>query len=121
MLRELGISLSTASQLFCDNLSALHLNVNPKFHARTEHIELDYSFICEKVALGLLTTRFVSSTQQHADIFTKALARDTYDLLRFKLGVQGIDPPSLRGRINGAYDQDQSQSDFASSTSVSLS
>ena len=32
------------------------------FYGRTKHIELDYHYVREKVALGSLETRFVSST-----------------------------------------------------------
>ena len=51
------------------------MTVNPVFHARTKHIEIDYYFVHEKVALGSLITQFVSSPKQVADLFTKALPR----------------------------------------------
>jgi hypothetical protein len=61
LLRDLGIFPSTPPVLFCDNTSALHMTVNPVFHARTKHIELDFHFVLEKVAAGALTTRYVPS------------------------------------------------------------
>ncbi|KAF3674846.1 hypothetical protein FXO37_06196 [Capsicum annuum] len=42
ILRDIGVSLSTAPVLFFDNLSALHMTVNPVIHARTKHVEMDY-------------------------------------------------------------------------------
>lgn len=39
ILRNIGVSLSTAPILFCDNLSALYMTVNPVLHARTKHVE----------------------------------------------------------------------------------
>ena len=44
------------------------------FHARTKHIEVDYHFVRERVAQKLLEIEFVSSGDQIADGFTKALS-----------------------------------------------
>ena len=52
LLHELGVHLWFPVQLFCDNLSTTYMAANPVFHARTRHIELDYHFVHEKVALG---------------------------------------------------------------------
>ena len=43
------------------------------FHARTKHIEVDYHFVRERVKNRLLEIDFVSSKDQVADGFTKAL------------------------------------------------
>lgn len=56
--------------LFCDNNNALHMTINPNFHVRTRHIDLDFHFIREKVVVGTLVTRFISSALQVVDIFT---------------------------------------------------
>uniref|UniRef100_A0A2N9FN63 Reverse transcriptase Ty1/copia-type domain-containing protein n=1 Tax=Fagus sylvatica TaxID=28930 RepID=A0A2N9FN63_FAGSY len=97
LLHDLGISLSTPPVLFCDNTSALHMTVNPVFHARTKHIELDFHFVREKVAAGALTTRYVPSQSQIADLFTKAVSKDVFHRFRHKLGVLPPPPSSLRG------------------------
>jgi hypothetical protein len=57
----------------CDNIGATYLSANPVFHAPTKHIEVEFHFVCERVAQKLLQIRFVSSKDQIADIFTKAL------------------------------------------------
>lgn len=87
ILRDIGIYQNRPQILFCDNISALHMTVNPVFHSRTKHIDIDYHFVREKVALGTLTTKFVPSSQQVADIFTKPLARSHFDGLKCKLGL----------------------------------
>ncbi|KAK2989204.1 hypothetical protein RJ640_001433 [Escallonia rubra] len=98
LLRDIGIVQHHPATLFCDNLAALYMSINPVFHARTKHIEVDYHFVREKVALGSLVTRFVSSNQQLADIFTKPLSRDAFQRLRTKLGLCSyMQQPSLRG------------------------
>jgi hypothetical protein len=38
-----------------------------------KHIEVDYHFVRERVAQKLLRVKFISSKDQLADIFTKAL------------------------------------------------
>ena len=73
--------------------------VNPVFHACTKHIELDYHFVREKVALGSFVTRFVPSTNQVVDILTKPLSRHQFEHLRVKLGVQPTLPPNLKGCV----------------------
>uniref|UniRef100_A0A2N9I850 Reverse transcriptase Ty1/copia-type domain-containing protein n=1 Tax=Fagus sylvatica TaxID=28930 RepID=A0A2N9I850_FAGSY len=97
LLRDIGIHLPNPPVLFCDNTSALHMTVNPVFHARTKHIELDVHFVREKVAASALVTRFVPTHLQIADIFTKALSKDSFQRLRSKLGVMLPPTSSLRG------------------------
>jgi histone deacetylase 1/2 len=71
VLKELGVFLSSAPVLWCDNLGATYLTANPVFHARTKHIEINFHFVREKVALGALDVRFISTGDQLADVFTK--------------------------------------------------
>ena len=73
------------------------MTVNHVFHARTKHIELDFHFVREKVTAGALTTRYVPSQSQIADLFTKAVSKDSFHKFRLKLGVLPPPPPSLRG------------------------
>jgi histone deacetylase 1/2 len=74
ILKELGVSLKVKPCLWCDNLGANYLSANPIFHARTKHIEIDYHFVCERVANKMLDIKFISTKDQVADGFTKALA-----------------------------------------------
>ena len=54
LLRELGISLSRPPSLWCDNIGATYLTANPVFHRRMKHVDVDYHFVRERVALKQL-------------------------------------------------------------------
>ncbi|PKI71359.1 hypothetical protein CRG98_008218 [Punica granatum] len=74
VLREIGVYQPRPSSLFSDSISALHLTSNPVFHAHTEHVDIDYHFVREKVALGSIVALFVPTALQVADIFTIAIS-----------------------------------------------
>ena len=73
LVKDLGIYLYDPPILWCDNVSALAIASNPVFHARTKHIKVDFHFIRERVLRKDLQVKFVSTTDQLADIFTKGL------------------------------------------------
>lgn len=98
LLHELGVALPTSPTIFCDNLSATYLCVNPVFHSRMKHIALDYHFVREKVASGTLTVSHVSTSHQLADALTKPLPKDRFLSLRSKIGVSD-GTTILRGRV----------------------
>ncbi|KAJ0532239.1 putative RNA-directed DNA polymerase [Helianthus annuus] len=88
LLHELCFPITTTPTLWCDNLGATYLSANPVFHARTKHVEIDFHFVREKVAQRKLGVRFISTQDQIADIFTKALPSQRFLLLRSKLQVE---------------------------------
>jgi hypothetical protein len=61
LFNKLGLRHPLAASLWCDNLSAMYLSVNPVFHARTKYIEVNYHFIRERVSNKLLDVRFIST------------------------------------------------------------
>ena len=86
LLRELNISL-TAPVLWCDNIGATYLSANPVFHARMKHIEIDFHFVREQVAAHRLRVCIISSQDQTADLPTKALPKQRFQILWSKLNV----------------------------------
>jgi hypothetical protein len=67
--------------LYIDNNSALKLTRNPEFHSRSKHIDVKHHFIREKVDEGIINTQRVSTKDNLADVFTKALPRPTHENL----------------------------------------
>ena len=88
LLDELGISHPKAACLWCDNIGAKYLSENPVFHARTKHIEIDYHFVREQVNLKQLDVRFISTSDQVTDGFTKPLTARQLALFRHNLNLQ---------------------------------
>lgn len=100
LLTELGVPLTGPISMFCDSKSAIQIAQNPIFHERTKHIDIDCHFIREKVQLGLVKLIHLSTTEQQADIFTKALGVSQHTYLVSKLGMKNIFiTSSLRGDV----------------------
>ena len=78
LLTSLGKAPTSPTPLFTDNQSALRLIKNPEFHRGTKHIDVQYHVIREAFLANLLLPSFVSTHDQLADIFTKALPKENF-------------------------------------------
>ncbi|GKB46897.1 ribonuclease H-like domain-containing protein [Tanacetum coccineum] len=96
LLRELHTPLSSATLVYCDNVSAVYLSCNPDQHQRTKHIEIDIHFVRDLVAAGQVRVLHVPSRYQFADIFTKGLLSSLFEEFRSSLSVRC--PPALTAR-----------------------
>ncbi|XP_028547409.1 uncharacterized protein LOC114578406 [Dendrobium catenatum] len=87
LLSEFGIDQTEPTEIFCDNTSAIALANNPVFHARTKHIEIDQKYVREHLQQNNIRLLPISTVDQTADIFTKALSTPRFLTLRNKLTV----------------------------------
>lgn len=72
---------------YLDNHAAIKLTKNPEFHKRSKHIDTRYHYIREKYELGAFELKSVSTENQLADIFTKALPKNRFEFLRNHLNI----------------------------------
>ena len=81
---DFGLHMHGKVIIYCDNLSSIQLARNPVYHARTKHIEVHYHFIQERVLAGEIDLVYVSTEDQVADIFTKALGVEKLSFLIYR-------------------------------------
>nr|GEU69931.1 copia protein [Tanacetum cinerariifolium] len=85
-LVEYDINLDDIPVL-CDNKGAIDLSKNPVLHSRTKHIEIRHHFLRDNVQKVNISIEKVSSEDNIADIRTKPLKHESFNLLRLGLGL----------------------------------
>ncbi|RDX84669.1 hypothetical protein CR513_34244, partial [Mucuna pruriens] len=90
LIQELKFVYVQPMKLYCDNQVTLHIASNPIFHVRTKHIEIDCYFVREKLLAKEISTKFVNSNNQLADIFTKCLRESLIQAICSKLGAYNL-------------------------------
>ncbi|OMO69325.1 Integrase, catalytic core [Corchorus capsularis] len=76
-----------ATEIKCDNQSAVAISKNPVFHGRTKHFKIKFHFIREAQQNNEVSLVHCSSDEQLADILTKALPKGRFEKLREAIGV----------------------------------
>nr|GEX77652.1 ribonuclease H-like domain-containing protein [Tanacetum cinerariifolium] len=66
LFREIHSPLPTATLVYCDNVSAVYMSVNPVQHQRTKHIEIDIHFVRDMVIASQVIVLHVNSCYQYA-------------------------------------------------------
>lgn len=94
LLKELGITLTAPTPLFCDNQAARHIANNPVFHERTKHVEMDCFFVRERVESQEIKPYHIDTKMQIADLLTKGLGTQQLRFLLDKLGVRNLHAPT---------------------------
>ncbi|GJS77206.1 retrovirus-related pol polyprotein from transposon TNT 1-94 [Tanacetum coccineum] len=81
--------------IYYDSKSAIAIPCNPVQHSRMKHITVRYHFIKEHVEKGTIELYFVKTDYQLADLFTKDLPVDRFNLLVRRLGMRSLSPQEL--------------------------
>lgn len=90
LLQDLQVSYTTPALLYCDSQSTRHIASNSSFHEQTKHIKLDCHVVREKLQDKLFKLLPISSSDQLAYAFTKALDLLPYNSIVSKLGLLSI-------------------------------
>ena len=88
ILEEFGYPVSGASTLLIDNQSALSVSKNPEHHGRMKHLDIRYFWLRDEVEAGNIAPVYIPTSDQVADIFTKALPRAQVEKFRDLLGLK---------------------------------
>eukprot|EP00253_Pinus_taeda_P027575 PITA_27575 len=75
------------SVIYCDNQSCIKLTENSVFHDRSKQFEIKYHFVRDYVQKGAVKLEYISTNEQVANIFTKALLGGKHVYFRDKMGV----------------------------------
>ncbi|GKC30390.1 ribonuclease H-like domain-containing protein, partial [Tanacetum coccineum] len=95
LVRKLHTPLSSATIVYCDNVSVVYLSSNPVQHQHTKHIEIDIHFVRDLVATRQVRVLHVPSWFQYADIFTKGLPSALFDEFRDSLSIRCTPAPTV--------------------------
>ena len=110
-LKDLGVPIKDLIHLYYDNMSSIHLDRNPVFHASTKHIQLHYHFIWELVQAGYVDLQHINTNLQTANIFMKDLGADKLRQFSSELGLSTSDLPSLRRSESRKVEPDTSEAE----------
>ena len=98
-LEDAGYPLADPLEISVDNTGARDLAYNPEHHKRTKHIDRRHFFIRELVERHVVRVPYVSTEDNLADMFTKALDPKRFAMLRSR--VMGCDRDTTRVRSAG--------------------
>ena len=71
-----------------DNTTAITWTKNPMLNNKTEHIEIKYHLVREKVEAKIITPVYVPTELQLADLFTKNFHKQRFVFLLNSIGIQ---------------------------------
>ncbi|KAE8955656.1 hypothetical protein PR001_g32012 [Phytophthora rubi] len=89
LLAELHVKTET-STVHCDNQSALHVIANRCNSKKVQRFAKEARMIAEFVDEGAVEMKYVSTADNVADIFTKALGPQRFEYLRDRLNLEDV-------------------------------
>jgi len=78
LTKEMRIKVKLPILIHCDNQAVISTVGHSGVNARTKHYAARMAFVREMVKLGQIAVRYVRTTMQPADIFTKALGGEAH-------------------------------------------
>jgi len=91
ILADFGQAQIGATDIYCDNRSAIAMSRDLAFHRWTKQIDIRYHFIRDLITKGEVQLKYCGTNQQIADIMTKSLSPGKHEYFRLKLGVTSFE------------------------------
>lgn len=87
LLAAINFHQHVVSPLLCNNNGTVVFSEDPSFHSQMKHMPTQYYYLREHAADGVLQLHCVTSKDNVADAFTKALPRPAFEALRNTMGL----------------------------------
>ena len=88
LLEELGLKINKPITINMDNQAAIRQLEGEESSARAKHIDIKLKFNKYYVSNGIIKLEYVPTSDQKADIFTKALPKISFEKFRSELNLQ---------------------------------
>lgn len=89
LLSELNRPQLEPTSIYIDNQAALAMINSPNpVHSKVKHIDISYMAIRNRIATKQITCSYINTKDNPADILTKSIAREQFEYLRNKLGLE---------------------------------
>jgi hypothetical protein len=87
MLSELGSLPKLPTHISVDNHGTIAFAENSGFHARSKHIDVRHHFIRERITSHEVSVSYCPTSENTADLFTKALNKSKHEYFVSRLGM----------------------------------
>uniref|UniRef100_A0AAG5CQQ5 Reverse transcriptase Ty1/copia-type domain-containing protein n=1 Tax=Anopheles atroparvus TaxID=41427 RepID=A0AAG5CQQ5_ANOAO len=88
LLSQFGIVKDIPLIIYEDNQSCICIAEEPRDQKRMKHLDIRYNFIRECIENGIISVKYIPTSEQVADVLTKSLSAGTFKRHRLALGVQ---------------------------------
>jgi hypothetical protein len=90
LMHQIRMQQRVGTTLLCDNETAIGIAQRSTSSARMKHIDIRHHFVRDHLVKGDIQIEWISTQDQEADIFTKALGRNIFGDLRAR--IMGFTP-----------------------------
>lgn len=81
LLTDLGEDLQNPLTIYEDNMAAISMTKDTRFHSRCKHLSIKCHFVKDQVQKGMVNVKYCQTSEMFADFITKALPRVKFQQL----------------------------------------